>query len=161
MTPVECATGRGGWQDGEYFLTQEFLFPAADTTLDAPAIVREADDLVNQRTRATALGLARWHGDFLMLGSICVLRFGPLLFSDIADSTAAAERAILGGLIARRPGGTMWYRVHLDSDNVVLTAGLSGFVPRLPGILFQMLQLPLHRATTRRAMRELGMRLDS
>jgi len=159
MAPIKREIGRGGWEGAEYFLTQEFLFDAPRASLDAPAILRKADALVNARSRATMLGLARWQGDNLMLGPMCVLCFGPLRAHDLAGFTAAVERAIRGGLIARRPGGTMWYRVRAYGPDVLLTTGLSAFIPRLPKLVFQMLQLPLHRAIVRCAMRDLAAQL--
>ncbi len=160
MAPIERETGHGRWEGDEYFLSQEFLFSAPRAWLDAPAILREADTSVNERSRAATLWLARWRGDSLMLGPICILRFGPLRVHGVAGFTAAAERAIDGGLIARRPGGTMWYRVRRDDNDLLLTTGLAGFIPRLPRIAFQMLQSPLHRATIRHAMRHLAALLD-
>jgi len=161
MAPIERETGRGRWEGEEYFLTQEFVFSEPRVALDAREILREADALVNQRSQAATLWLARWRDDSLMLGPICILRFGPLRAHGVARFTAAAGRAIDGGLIARRPGGTMWYRVRSDGNNLLLTAGISGFIPRLPRFAFQMVQLPLHRATVRRAMRNLAAQLDS
>lgn len=160
MPVIERDTGSYRWEDSEYFLTQEFLFHAPRAALDTAEIVREADALVNQRTRAATFGIARWAGDRLMLGPLCIVEFGPLRSHYIAGFDAAADRAIRGGLIAREPGGAMWYRVRMDGPDLLIATGLSGFSPRLPRLIFDAVQLPLHRATIRRAMRDLADRLD-
>jgi hypothetical protein len=161
MALIERAAGPDRWQGDACFLTQEFLFQTPHAAPDPSALVRDADALVNQRTRAASLGLARWSGDDLILGPICILRFGPLRPHDVTGFAAAAGRQILGGLIARRPGGAMWYRVRYDGNDLVLSTGLSDFVPRLPRFAYNLVQVPLHRATVRRAMRDLAARLDS
>src|SRR5271163_119763 len=74
MAPIERETGRGRWEGEEYFLTQEFVFSEPRVALDAREILREADALVNQRSQAATLWLARWRDDSLMLGPICILR---------------------------------------------------------------------------------------
>jgi hypothetical protein len=79
----------------------------------------------------------------------------------LAGFSAAAGHAILGGLIARRPGGSIWYRVRQHGDGLVLIAGLSGFFPRLPKLAFRIIQAPLHRATIRRAIGDLAVGLGS
>jgi hypothetical protein len=79
-----------------------------------------------------------------------------LEIQSLAGFSAAAGRAILGGLIARRPGGSIWYRVRQHGDGLLLIAGLSGFFPRLPRRAFRIIQTPLHRATIRRAVGDLA-----
>ncbi|MGO9060215.1 MAG: hypothetical protein ACLQU2_22970 [Candidatus Binataceae bacterium] len=161
MALIERDAEPDRWQGDACFLTQEFLFQAPRAALDPSAVVRLADALVNQRTSAMTFGLARWHSDTLMLGPICILRFGPLRPHDVTGFAAAAGREILGGLITRRPAGAMWYRVRYGGNDLILNTGLSGFVPRLPWFAYRLVQVPLHRATLRRAMRDLATHLGS
>jgi hypothetical protein len=108
------------------------------------------------RTRSMGFGLTRWDGGQLMLGPICVLSLGPLEPEVAAGLSAAAGRAIQGGLAAGRSGGSIWYRVREPDDCLAVIAGLSGFFPRLPRIAFRMIQAPVHRATICRAIHDLA-----
>jgi hypothetical protein len=161
MASIEAARTDERWEEDGCFLTQEFQLHGAAGAPDALEVVRQTDAMVKLRTRAAGLGLTRWDGDSLMLGWTCVLRLGPLEMQSLAGFSAAAGRAILGGWIARRPGGSIWYRVRPHGDGLVLIAGLSGFFPRLPKLAFRTIQAPLHRATIRRAVGDLAAVLDT
>ncbi len=149
------------WQDGAYFLTQEFRLRSPALSPKAIAVVERLDALVNERTRAAGCGLLRWHGETLMLGPLCMLKLGALKPRPKPEYEAAAERAILGGLIARRPGGVIWYGVRMQGNDLTVAAGLSGFLPRLPRSVFALTQAPVHRATIRHAVRQLVAGLEA
>jgi hypothetical protein len=74
MASIEAARTDERWEEDGYYLTQEFQLHAAGAP-DAQAVVRQANALVKQRTRAAGLGLTRLDGDSLMLGgrACCVL----------------------------------------------------------------------------------------
>ncbi len=149
------------WQDGAFFLTQEFRLRLPAISLEPMAVVERLDAQVNERTRATGCGLLRWHSEALMLGPLCLLKLGALKRRPKPDYAAAAERAILGGLMARRPSGVIWYGVRMQGKVLTLVAGLSGFVPRLPRTVFVLTQAPMHRATIRRVVRQLAGGLEA
>jgi len=161
MALIEAAMASQRWGEDGYVLVQEFRLRLPLSPPDAASIVRQADALVMARTRATGFGLTRWDGSHLMLGRIRVLSLGPLEPQSLPGFSAAAQRAILGGLAARRPGGSIWYRVCEPGDALVIVAGLSGFCPRLPRFAHWMIQAPLHRATIRRAIRDLAAGIDA
>lgn len=151
MAEIEDGEHHEQWNEGAYSRTQEFRLHLSPVAMDPYAIVERMDALVNERTRAAGFGLLRWDGGALMLGGLCVLRFGVLERRTMTGVTAAVGRAILGGVIARRPGGAIWYAVRAWNDETVLVAGLSDFFPRLPRFAFDLIQAPLHRATISRA----------
>jgi hypothetical protein len=160
MAPIRIDQPRDRWEEDGYFLTQQFRLEAPARPIDAMAVVREADACVKERTRAAGLGTTRWDGDKLMLVRICLLHLGALESQTIPDVAAAAHRAILGGLMVGRPGGSMWYRANREGSELVLLVGLSGLVPRLPRLAFRAIHAPLHRMTVRRAVSDLASRLS-
>ncbi len=161
MALIEAVAASERWGEDGYFLVQEFRLRLPAPPPDALSIVCQADALVMARTLATGFGLTRWDGGQLMLGRVRVLSLGPLEPQSLPGFSAAAERAILGGLAARRPGGSIWYRVRESGDGLVVTLGLSGFFPRLRRFAYRMIQAPLHRATIRRAIRDLAASLEA
>jgi hypothetical protein len=64
-------------------------------------------------------------------------------------------------LAARRPGGSIWYRLREPGGGLIVAVGLSAFFPRLPRCVFRMVEAPLHRATIRRAIGDLAAGLQS
>lgn len=84
------------------------------------------------------LGLARFSGSAVRLLGVwpVLLRFGPAV---------DGRRAILGGLVARRPGGTIAWRADGGDASVVV----EGFSPLLRGPLWR-LELLFHVLIGRR-----------
>ena len=77
--------------------------------------------------RRVTLGLAQFSRSTIRFLGVwpVLLRFGPL---------ADERRAILGGLIARRPGGTIVWR----SDDERTSVAVEGFAPLLRGPLWRL-----------------------
>jgi hypothetical protein len=88
--------------------------------------------------RRVTLGLVRFSEDALRLFGVwpVLLRFGPLV---------DGRRAILGGLFARRPGGTIEWR----ANGVDVAVDVTGFTPLLRGPLWRIESL-LHDLVGRR-----------
>jgi hypothetical protein len=80
----------------------------------------------------------RWR---LCLGPLTLLAFGEPAFDGWAWSWP-----ITGGLLARRPGGTLSYGWR-DGE---LIAAVDGYLPRLPAFLYRLTQVPVHQVVTRR-----------
>ena len=90
-------------------------------------------------------------GSVLHLAGVPLLRFAP---AELAADTGGARCSfpIRGGLLARRPGGTL---VLSQSQNNELRAALTGFVPRLGARPYDRIQRRLHGAISRRFFRNL------
>ncbi len=107
-----------------------------DSTQRAPVgVALEAlrlEQLYWEAIRRVTLGSARFSGDAVRLLGLwpVFLRFGPLV---------QGRRAILGGLIASRPGGTISWR----ADGVHAAIEVEGFAPLLAGPLWR-LEVALH-----------------
>jgi hypothetical protein len=88
--------------------------------------------------RQTTLGLVRFSENAVRLLGVwpAFLRLGPL---------AGGRRAILGGLMARRPGGTIAWR----ADGVYAAVEVEGFAPLLREPLWR-LELASHDLVGRR-----------
>jgi hypothetical protein len=82
--------------------------------------------------RRVTLGWVRFSEDALRLFGVwpVLLRFGPLV---------EGRRAILGGLFARRPGGT----IALRANGVDVAVDVTGFTPLLRGPMWRI-ELLLH-----------------
>jgi hypothetical protein len=80
----------------------------------------------------------RWR---LCLGPLTLLAFG-----DPKYDGRAWTWPITGGLLARRPGGTLRYG-WCDGE---LVSVVDGYQPRLPAFLYRLTQVPVHRVLTRR-----------
>ena len=89
-------------------------------------------------TRRVTLGAVRFSRDALRLLGVwpVLLRFGPIV---------DGRRMILGGLFARRPGGTIEWR----ADGVHVSVEIVGFAPLLRGPLWRIESL-LHDLVGRR-----------
>ncbi len=107
-----------------------------DSTQRAPVgVALEAlrlEQLYWEAIRRVTFGSARFSGDAVRLLGLwpVFLRFGPLV---------QGRRAILGGLIASRPGGTISWR----ADGVHAAIEVEGFAPSLGGLLWR-LEVALH-----------------
>jgi hypothetical protein len=97
--------------------------------------------------RRLTLGIVRGERWRLRLGPLTLLAFGEPTF----DGRAWAW-PITGGLLARRPGGTLRYGWR-DGE---LVAEVDGYQPRLPALVYRLTQVPAHRVLTRRFL--LGLR---
>lgn len=124
--------------------------PVAAPTADAPrrlaerywsAVARASHGVV--RRRETERGV-----ELRLLGSVCLLRFGLPEMSYDADG-ASCRYTIVGGLLARRPGGRLTLSERAR-PRPALRAAVEGFFPRLRVRPFQALQHRLHVAVSRR-----------
>lgn len=100
--------------------------------------VARLEQLYWDAARRTTLGSVRFSGDALRLLGVwpVLLRFGPVV---------DGRRAILGGLFARRSGGTIGWR----ADGVHVAVDVAGFAPTLRGPLWRIEAL-LHDLVGRR-----------
>jgi hypothetical protein len=80
----------------------------------------------------------RWR---LRLGPLTLLAFGEPAFDGWSWTWPIA-----GGLLARRPGGTLRYGWR-DGE---LVAAVDGYLPRLPALAYRLTQVVVHRVLTRR-----------
>jgi hypothetical protein len=115
---------------------------AVDTCQRAPIAaafdVGRLEVLYWDAVRRVTLGLVCFSEDALRLFGVwpVLLRFGPLV---------EGRRAILGGLFARRPGGTIEWR----ANGVDVVVDVTGFTPLLRGPLWWIESL-LHDLVGRR-----------
>jgi hypothetical protein len=113
-----------------------------DTTQRAPVgVVLDGvrlEQLYWDAARRATRGLVRFSGSAVRLLGVwpVFLRFGPLM---------GDRRVILGGLMARRPGGTIAWR----ADGVYAAVEVEGFAPLLRGPLWR-LELASHDLVGRR-----------
>jgi hypothetical protein len=100
--------------------------------------------------RRASLGLVRLRrtrgGSVLRLAGAPLLRFAPAKLAAGANGVRCSF-PIRGGLLARRPGGTL---VLSQSTGGELRAALTGFVPRLGARPYDRIQRRLHVAISRR-----------
>jgi hypothetical protein len=96
-----------------------------EAVLDAQRL----EQLYWDEVRRVTFGLARFSRSAIRLGGVwpVVLRFGPLV---------SGRRAILGGLVARRPGGTIAWR----ADGKQASVEVQGFAPLLRGPFWHLEQ---------------------
>ncbi len=146
------------WREGACCIKQEFVLRSL--ALEPVEVLQRLDSRVMARTRAAGFGLLRWEGGKLMFGNLCVLSLGPLTASRLEGFAAAAERCVLGGLAAHC-GGRLGYAVQPRGGDIFLSIALWDFRPRLPLILFALMQAPVHRVAVRRAVRDLAAQLRS
>jgi len=112
------------------------------TVIDTVAARRPAsipDDYLPVIQRLT-YGLVRAGDACFKLGPVRLLSFGPAV-----GEAAGWMRPITGGLLTRRPGGTLSTR----REEGRLVGEVSGYSPLLPHPLYRLTQLPLHHALTR------------
>ena len=104
----------------------------------APIDAMRLEVLYWDAVRRVTLGWVCFSGDALRLFGVwpVLLRFGPLV---------EGRRPILGGLFARRPGGTMAWR----ANGVDVAVDVTGFTPLLRGPLWRI-ELLLHDLVGRR-----------
>ncbi|HET7420494.1 MAG TPA: RDD family protein [Candidatus Dormibacteraeota bacterium] len=106
----------------------------------APPTGRRLRDEYVAAVGALTFGLVRFDGDVLRLGPLDLLRFGAPRIGQ-----AAVEWPITGGLLSRRPGGTLRIAAH---DGRV-DASLAGWTPSLPLPIYRLTQLQVHLLFTR------------
>ena len=111
-----------------------------------PAPDRLRDAFFTDVGRLT-LGLVRGERWRLRLGPLTLLAFGEPTFDG-----AGWTWPIAGGLLARRPGGTLRYAWR----DGLLVGEVDGYLPRLPRGLYRLTQVRVHRWVTRRFL--LGLR---
>jgi hypothetical protein len=98
------------------------------------------------------------HGlDLVLLRCAVLLRFGPPEVR-VGGEAVVCRHAILGGLLARSPGGSISF-AQRTGDEPELRSTIAGFFPRLAappgrpgwtGALYAQVQARLHRAVGRR-----------
>src|SRR5262245_33049850 len=123
--------------------------PPVTLTVRAPA--RPSPDRLRDAYFADVgrltLGTVRGEPWRLRLGPVTVLAFGEPRFDGWGWSWP-----IVGGLLARRAGGTLRYAWR-DGQ---LLGTVEGYLPRLPRAVYRLMQVPVHRLLTRRFL--LGLR---
>jgi len=124
-------------EDGTVDLTQRALVSVA---FDGVRLEQWYWDTARRAT----FGLVRFSGSAVRLLGVwpVFLRFGPLVGS---------RRVILGGLMARRSGGTIAWR----ADGVYAAVEVEGFAPLLRGQLWR-LELAFHDVVGRRFLAALA-----
>ena len=90
-------------------------------------------------------------GSVLRLAGAPLLRFAPAELAAGANAVRCSF-PIRGGLLARRPGGTL---VLSQSNDNELRAALTGFRPRLGARPYERIQRRIHVAISRRFFRDL------
>lgn len=105
-------------------------------------VTRGSRGIVRRRLTASGVELRLlWRGP-------CLLRFGRPETSFDA-SAVTCRYPILGGLLARRPGG--WLTLtQIEQPEPELRAAVNGFLPRLSSRLYEHVQRRLHLAISRR-----------
>jgi hypothetical protein len=105
--------------------------------------------------RRASRGLVRLRrtreGSVLHLARAPLLRFAPAELS-VGHACVRCSFPIRGGLLARRPGGTL---VLSQSNGSELRAALTGVVPRLGARPYDRIQRRIHVAISRRFFRSL------
>ena len=106
--------------------------------VEAVVDVSRLEQLYWDEIGRVTLGLARFSRGAIRFVGVwpVLLRLGPAV---------GGRRAILGGLIARRPGGTIAWR----ADGEQASVGVEGFAPLLRGSLWR-LELSFHDLVGRR-----------
>jgi len=148
----EQAQSQWWWTAEGFFLVQQF--DLGQPALSPKQLIVAIDRQVMARNRRLTLNLASWREDTLWLGPIALLRLGPLM-AQPPDRVGGGWRAIRGGLIAQSAPGSLYYTLAAQQGRTLLSVGLAGFVPRLPRVLFEHLQLPVHRRLIRAAAGDL------
>jgi hypothetical protein len=105
------------------------------------AVARASSGLVRSRTTRRGVELR-------LLGGPCLLRFGLPEASYDADGVCCSY-TILGGVLARRPGGRLILSERIRPEPG-LRAAVEGFFPRLGLRHYERLQHRLHVAVSRR-----------
>jgi hypothetical protein len=100
--------------------------------------------------RRSSFGLLRLRrtrdGNVLRLAGAPLLRFAPAKLA-AAPGCVRCSFPIRGGLLARRPGGTL---VLSQSEGTELRTSVNGFVPRLGARPYDRIQRRIHVAVSRR-----------
>ena len=132
---------------------------AQRTSFPAPVVerteagARKLGDLYWQMLRHSTFGVLRTSGSADAF-EIRLLGRGPaLLRFSRGEEAVSAEKvscryAILGGLLARAPAGSISFTQE-GTDAVAVTSAVEGFLPRL-GVLYAPVQSRLHVALGRR-----------
>jgi hypothetical protein len=138
--------------DGAVESAQRMSFPA-------PVVERtevgaqKLGDLYWRMLRRSTFGLLRTSGGADEFG-IRLLGRGPALLrfscgeEAVSAETVSCRYAILGGLLARAPAGSICFTQE-GRDTVAVTSAVEGFLPRL-GVLYAPVQSRLHVALGRR-----------
>ena len=100
----------------------------------------ELRDSYVDAVRALTFGLVRLRNDAVAIGPIDLIRFGPPTITE-----KAVDWPIEGGLLSGRPGG----RWRIEARNGRVEAVLTGWVPRLPRLLYVPTHLQVHMVFTR------------
>ena len=124
--------------------------PPAHQRHEVPAPVRPPPDRLRDAffadVRRLTFGLVRGERWRLRLGPLTLLAFGEPAFDG-----SGWTWPITGGLLARRPGGTLRY----EWRDGLLVGTVDGYLPRLPRGVYELTQVRVHRWLTRRFLRGL------
>jgi hypothetical protein len=117
-------------------------------------------DELERSTRRLVRGRVTDRGIELVLGrSLPLLRFGPAEL-EVDGECVVCRFPILGGLLTARPGGWLTIAQRPDGPLSQLEIAVSDYQPSLAhrgsrlhrGLLYRLLQAPLHRSLTRRSL---------
>lgn len=138
--------------DGAVESVQRMRFPAP-VVEQTEAGARKLGDLYWLVLRQSTFGFLR-----TIAGAdgfeIRLLRGGPTLLrlsreqESVSDDAVTCRYAILGGLLARAPAGSIRFTQE-GTDAVAVTSAVEGFLPRL-GVFYAPVQSRLHVALGRR-----------
>jgi len=138
--------------DGAVESVQRVTFPAPVVErTDAGA--RKLGELYWRALRQSTFGFLRMTSgadgfEIRLLGhGPALLRFSPEEKS-VSGDTVTCRYAILGGLLARAPAGSIRFTQE-GTDGVAVTSAVEGFLPRL-GVFYAPVQSRLHVALGRR-----------
>lgn len=112
---------------------------------------RELASAYWREVERTTRGLVRVRhapeGSSLRALGTSLIRFGPPRIQ-AAENRVTCRYPIEGGLLARRPGGSITF----SQDGSVLSSAISGFHPRLATVpvLYGLIQARIHAAVSRR-----------
>jgi hypothetical protein len=150
-----------GWQSSQRVAPDGAVESEQRATLLRPVVpatdegARRLGDEYWQAVRLATLGLVRPHattvGPELRALGIALLRFGPP-DTMVEEGRISCAFAIRGGLLVRRPGGTL---TLAQTDGPEIRSTIAGFHPRLAGPLYSQVQSRFHLAVSRRYFRQL------
>ncbi len=163
-------TGYWGWESVEERSADGAISSAQRARFAEPVVPMEGDgarmlsSTYWREVERTTVGLVRARASAedvvlrLAVGGPALLRFGPAVVC--ADPSAVTcTHVIVGGLLARPPGGLIRFEQRAQGGDVLVVSAISGFHPALAarpgapawtGELYKRVQSRLHIAVARR-----------
>jgi len=166
---VGWTTSHRRTDDGATESTQRAVVtgPAADRSREGAAALGAAYWRAVAQTTARLIGRHESEaGSELRLGrrGPVLLRFGPPRY-DLTETGISAAYPITGGLLARRPSGSLTLSMEARDGEVELRSAIAGYYPTLAarpgapawtGELYNQVQARLHARVSRRYFRHLA-----